>query len=117
MSHRATIEAYYRAFRDRDQHVLRSILTEDFLHVSSFGVWRDRDAMIEAIWPAIGGCWAGQLEIFGTHPRYMVRYQHECLSTLHHRNTRVAEFIRFYGSRIAEIEVYIGCDGAGDEVA
>lgn len=43
----------------------------------------------------------------------MVRYQHECLAGVSQPRRRIAEFIRFDGERIAEIEVYLGRE-AGD---
>jgi hypothetical protein len=108
MNHRQTIESYYRAFRERDLEGLRSILTPDFRHVSSFGEWRDRDAMLDAIWPAVGQTWAVNLQIFGDVPEFMVRYQHESLPGLQRPAMSMAEFIRFDGDKIAEIEVYVG---------
>jgi hypothetical protein len=38
----------------------------------------------------------------------MVRYQHESLPDVSQPRRRIAEFIRFDGERIAEIEVYLG---------
>jgi hypothetical protein len=91
-----------------DRELLRSILTPEFHHVRRFGEWRDRDAMIEAIWPTVGQSWAVNLEIFGDAGEFMVRYQHEHLAGTAQPAMRMAEFIRFVGDRIAEIEVYIG---------
>jgi hypothetical protein len=108
MVHRQIIEAYYSAFRKRDLQGLRSILTPDFHHVSSFGEWRDRDAMLEAIWPAVGQSWAVNLQIFGEAPEFMFRYQHETLPGIPRPPMSMAEFIRFRGDKIAEIEVYLG---------
>jgi ketosteroid isomerase-like protein len=106
--HRQIIERYFNSFRERDREALRAVLTADFHHISSFGEWRDRDAMIEAIWPGVGSCWATDLEIFGEVPCFMVRYQHESLPDVSQPRRRIAEFIRFDGERIAEIEVYLG---------
>lgn len=108
MDYRQIIEAYYGAFRERDRERLRSILTPDFHHVSSFGEWRNRDAMLEAIWPGVGQSWAVNLQIFGDAPEFMVRYQHEGLPGSRRPPMSMAEFIRFDGDKIAEIEVYIG---------
>ena len=108
MDHRSIIAAYYRAFLERDMETLRSILTPNFHHVSRFGEWRDRDAMLEAIWPGVGQSWTVNLEIFGQAPEFMVRYQHECTPGSPRPPTRMAEFIRFEGDQIAQIEVYIG---------
>lgn len=108
MEHRQIIEGYYRAFRERDQDGLRSILTPGFHHLSSFGEWQDREAMLEAIWPGVGQSWAVNLQIFGEAPDFMVRYQHESLPGDSRPPLSMAEFIRFDGDRIAEIEVYTG---------
>lgn len=89
MSHREIIEGYYR-------------------HVTSSAEWRDRDAMLEAIWPGVGQSWAAQLQIFGDGPLYMERYEHESLSGARRPPMRMAEFIRFEGDMIAEIEVLFG---------
>jgi len=35
----------------------RSLLTPDFHFVSSFGEYRERDAMLDDIWPAVGQAW------------------------------------------------------------
>lgn len=108
MDHREIIHRYFRAFRERDREGLREILTPDFHHVSSFGDWRDRDAMIEAIWPGVGSSWAAGLQIFGTHPEFMVRYHHGLAPGHPRPPNSMAEYIRFEGDRIAEIEVFIG---------
>lgn len=108
MNQKQTIEAYYRAFRERDRETLRSILTPDFHHMSSFGEWNDRDAMLEAIWPEVGHSWAEGLQIFGEAPNYMVRYKIATQARSERPPMSMAEFIRFEGSRISEIEVYTG---------
>ena len=113
MDHRDAIERYYRAFRERDRETLRELLTPDFHHVSAFAEWRDRDAMLEAIWPEVGRAWAVNLEIFGAPPRFMVRYDYEWEAGASHRPARMAELVRFEGERIAEIEVYVGRDMRG----
>lgn len=105
MDHHAVIARYYQCFRDRDREGLREILTPDFRHVSSFGEHLDRDRMLEAIWPAVGQSWARALQIVGAAPEFMVRYEIESSSR---PVTRMAEYIRFVGDRIAEIEVYVG---------
>lgn len=108
MDYHRTIELYYRAFRERDREGLRAILTPGFRHVSSFGEWNDRDAMIEAIWPAVGQSWAANLRIFGDGPEFVVRYEHETAPGAPRPPMSMAEYIRFEGDRIAEIEVYAG---------
>jgi ketosteroid isomerase-like protein len=108
MNHRAIIERYFRAFRERDLEGLRAILTPDFHHVSSFGEWRDRDAMLQAIWPGVGQSWAVNLQVFGEAPEFVVRYHHESLPGSGRPPMDMAEFVRFAGDKIAEIEVYVG---------
>ncbi|MFP3943243.1 MAG: nuclear transport factor 2 family protein [Alphaproteobacteria bacterium] len=102
------IRDYYRCFKDRDRERLRELLTPDFRHVSPFGAYDDRDRMLEEIWPHVGKIWAADIEIFGQGPEYMVRYRHAGESS-----ARLAEYIRFEGDRIAEIEVYPGRGAAG----
>jgi hypothetical protein len=113
MDYQQTIERYYRAFRDRDREALRAILTPGFRHVSSYGEWADRDAMIESIWPAVGQSWATNLRIFGEGPEFMVRYEHETAPGGPYPPMSMAEYIRFEGDRIAEMEVYVGRELAG----
>jgi hypothetical protein len=108
MDYHETIELYYRAFRERDREGLRAILTPGFRHVSSFGEWNARDAMIEAIWPGVGQSWATNLRIFGEGPELIVRYDHETAPGAPFPPRSMAEYIRFDGDRIAEVEVYIG---------
>jgi hypothetical protein len=108
MSHRQIIESYFSAFRERDRERLRAVLMPDVHHAGSFGEWRDRDAMIDAIWPGVGQVWASNLRIFGESPEFFVRYQHEALAGVRPRQVSMAEYVRFEADRIAEVEVYIG---------
>ena len=110
MDQRATIEHYYRCFRERDLEGLRGILTEDFRHVSSFGEHSDRDRMLADIWPSVGESWARDLHVFGEAPEFMVRYVVESRTRA---PVGMAEYIRFRGDRIEEIEVYLGRDRPG----
>jgi hypothetical protein len=103
MSHEDTIHEYYRCFRDRDRATLTRILLPGFRHVSPFGSYDDRDRMLEEIWPHVGAVHAVDIEIYGGGPGYMVRYRHSGGSP-----ARFAEFVRFDGDHIAEIEVYVG---------
>ena len=57
MDYHGAIERYYRAFRERDFEGLQALLTPHFHFVSSFGEYRERDAMLEEIWPAVGQTW------------------------------------------------------------
>lgn len=49
MDYRKAIERYYRAYRDRDRESLSLLLKPNFRFVSSFGEYRDRDAMLDEI--------------------------------------------------------------------
>ena len=108
MTHREAIEAYYRAFRDRDRRTLEAILVPDFRHTSSFGNWNDRDAMLDAIWPEVGRLWAVNLQVFGEGPEYLVRYELDGAPGSSRPGGHLVEYIRFAGDRMAEIEVYLG---------
>ena len=103
MDHVAAIQSYYRCFQERDREGLVRLLTPDFRHVSPFGIFDDRDAMLDAIWPAVGKSWAVDIEVFGEPPDFMVRYRHAG----EHGGT-MAEYVHFEGDQIAEIEVFIG---------
>jgi hypothetical protein len=103
MTHADIIREYYRCFRNRDRPTLERILRPDFRHLSPFGSYDDRDRMLEEIWPHVGAIYAVDIEIFGEGPSYMVRYRHSGGSP-----ARLAEYIRFEGDQIAEIEVYLG---------
>lgn len=101
---RDAITTYFRCFRERDRAGLERLLTPDFRHVSPFGIWEDRDSMLDAIWGDVGRSWAVDLEIYGEDTDYMVRYRHAG----EHEGGALAEHFRFEGDRIAEINVYIG---------
>lgn len=105
MNRRNVIERYYQCYRERDRETLRELLAPDLHHVSSFAEYHDRDEMLEAIWPSVGRSWAVNLEIFGKDSEFMVRYQ---VAAEERRSMEMAEYIRFDGDRISEIEVYVG---------
>ena len=102
------IARYYGAFRTRDLEGLRALLTPDFHFRSGFGEYHDRDAMLEAIWPAVGQTWAKNLRVFGDGPEFVVLYEHENAPGVERPPMTMAEYIRFDGDRIAEIEVFVG---------
>jgi len=99
------IQAYFRAFRERDRAALERLLAPGFVHSSPFGRWDDRDRMLDSIWPSVGQHWAEAIEIYGDGPALMVRYRHST-------GALMAEHFRFEGERIAEVEVYVGRTGA-----
>lgn len=105
MDHRDIIERYYRSFQDRDLEGLRAILTPDFHHVSAFGEHFDRDRMLDTIWPSVGQSWARDLRIFGDAPEFIVCY---VVDSTQRPSMSMAEYIRFEGERIAEMEVFLG---------
>lgn len=108
MDYRDAIERYYRAYRDRDQESLRSLLMPDFHFASSFGEYNERDAMLDEIWPGTGQTWATNLRIFGQGPEFVVLYEHENAPGVERPALCMAEYVRFEGDRIAEIEVFFG---------
>jgi hypothetical protein len=105
MDRRRAIEEYYRCFRDRDLEALRSLLLPDFKHVSSFAVHIDRDRMLDEIWPHVGQSWARKLRIFGDGDEFMVKYEVE---SQERAAVSMAEYVRFAGDRMAEIQVFVG---------
>lgn len=108
MDYHGAIERYYRAFRERDFEGLQALLTPDFHFVSSFGEYRERDAMLEEIWPAVGQTWATHLRVFGEGPEFVVLYEHENAPGVERPPMSMAEYLRFEGERIAAIEVFVG---------
>ena len=108
MDYRAAIERYYRAFRERDLEGLRALLTPAFHFVSSFGEYHERDAMLTEIWPAVGQSWATNIRVFGDGPELVVLYEHENAPGVSRPPMRMAEYFRFDGERIAEVEVFVG---------
>jgi ketosteroid isomerase-like protein len=105
-----TIQRYYRAYRDRDRDVLRRLLAPDFHFVSPFGEFRDRDAMLDLIWPSVGQAWATKLRIFGDGDgsEFVVLYEHEMAPGAERPPMRMAEYVRFEGDVIMQIEVFVG---------
>ena len=101
----STIEEYFRCFRERDQEPLHTILTPQFHHISSWAEYTDREEMLAQIWPMVGNSWATNLRIFGDGPEFMVRYR---LESRERPAAEMAEYIRFDGDQIAEIEVFMG---------
>ena len=75
MSYQQIIKQYYQSYKDTDKEALKELLAPDFKHISDFATYTDRDEMIEDIWPAVGQTWAEDLQIFGSHPEFMVRYK------------------------------------------
>jgi hypothetical protein len=108
MDYTAAIERYYRAYRERDRQALQALLTPRFHFVSAFGEYEDRDAMLDEIWPGVGQAWAANLRIFGQGPEFVVLYQHETAPGVERPSMCMAEYVRFEGERIAEIEVFTG---------
>lgn len=108
MDYHGAIERYYRAYRERDLEGLRALLTPDFHFVSSFGEYRERDAMLEEIWPAVGQAWATKLRVFGDGPEFVVLYEHENAPGVQRPPMSMAEYLRFHGALIAEVEVFLG---------
>lgn len=108
MDYRDIIERYYRAYRERDRESLRSILTPNFHFISSFGEYRDRDTMLDEIWPAVGQTWATNIRCFGDGPELVVLYEHENAPGLQQPPMSMAEYVRFDGEQIEEIEVFVG---------
>lgn len=104
MEYHQAIRDYFDCYKEQNKERLRALLVKDFRYVSVFGEWTDRDAMIEAIWPAVTGrIYATNIEIYGDSPEFLVRYVHGGDSSAH-----IAEYVRFEGEKIAEIEVYFG---------
>ena len=108
MDYHDVIARYYAAFRERDLEGVRALLTPDFHFVSSFGEFRGRDAMLDAIWPSVGRTWATKLRIFGDGPELVVLYEHENAPGVERPPMTMAEHLRFEGERIARIEVFVG---------
>lgn len=108
MDPKDAIRDYFRAFKNKDRAMLERVLAQDLVHSSPFGVFNDRDAMLDQIWPSVGAVWAVDLEIFGEAPKFMVRYKHSDGSP-----AQFAEYFHFKGDQIAGIEVYLGrgCPG------
>jgi hypothetical protein len=103
MDHAALIRDYFRCFAERDRAGLERLLMPKFRHVSPYGIYDDRDWMLDEIWPHVGRTWAVDIEVYGAAPCFMVRYRHAG-----ERSGSMAERIRFEGARIAEIEVFAG---------
>ena len=103
MVHETAIRAYYRCFAARDRAGLERLLLATFRHISAFGVYEDRDRMLDEIWPNVGRTWAIDIQVFGTTSEFMVRYRHAG-----ERSGSMAEYFRFDGDKIAEVEVFTG---------
>lgn len=105
MEYQQIIRTYYQSYKEADRETLRSLLTDDFHHISEFDEFDDPDAMLDRIWSEVGKSWAEDLEIFGQHPEYMVRYK---VVGGDRPARHMAEYIRFEDNKIAESEVFMG---------
>lgn len=103
MDREDVIRSYFQALKHGDRAHLEQLLAPNLRHVSPSGVLRDRDSMLDQIWPTVGTAWAEELEIFGNGPGYMVRYRMEGESS-----GSIAEYLLFEGHSIVEIHVYVG---------
>lgn len=108
MNYQDAIVAYFGAFKDRDLERLRPLLVPDFHFVSSFAEYHERDTMLDAIWPQVGQAWATKLRIFGDGPEFIVLYEHENAPGVERPAMHMAEYLRFRGEQIAEVEVFVG---------
>lgn len=105
MDKREVIAEYYRCYRDRDLEALRAILKPDFRHTSSFAVYTSRDAMLAEIWPSVGQSWATDLEVIGSGSEFFARF---LVKSKERPPVRMAEYVRFEGDEMAEVETYLG---------
>lgn len=105
MEYRETIKTYFRSYKEADRETLRSLLTDDFHHISAFSEFNDPDEMLDTIWAEVGKSWAEELEIFGEHPEYMVRYK---VVGGDQPARYMSGYIQFKDDKIAEIESYTG---------
>lgn len=109
MNKRAAVAEYYRCFREADLEALRALLTPNFRHESSYKVYNDRDAMLAEIWPAVGKSWADDLQIIGDESEFVARF---VVRSQERPPIRMAEYVRFEGDLIAEVETYLGREDA-----
>lgn len=105
MEYHQIIQTYYQCYKEADRETLRSLLTDNFRHISSFSEFNDPDTMLDTIWSEVGKSWAEDLQIFGEHPEYMVRYK---VVGGNQPARHMSEYIRFEGDKIAESEVFEG---------
>ncbi|MCW9708140.1 hypothetical protein [Fodinibius salsisoli] len=105
MKYRQIIRQYYQSYKETDKEALKETLTTDLTHISDWATYTDRDEMIEEIWPSVGQSWATDLQIFGAHPEFMVRYK---VVSEENPARNMAEFLRFKDEKITEIEVFTG---------
>jgi hypothetical protein len=102
---REVVEEYYRCFRDRNLETLRALLTPNFRYTSTYAMYSDRDAMLTEIWPAVGQSWARDFQIIGAGSEFVARF---VVGSNERPPVRMAEYIRFEGEKIAEVETYFG---------
>jgi hypothetical protein len=107
MDKRERIVQYYRCYRERDLETLRAMLTPNFRHTSSFAQYTDRDKMLAEIWPMVGQSWAKDIQVIGAGSEYIARFVVESKDKTR-PPLHMAEYIRFEGDKIAEIETYMG---------
>lgn len=103
MDHKDVIRKYYECFEKKLREPLEQILVKDFIHLSQYARYHDRDQMLDEIWPEVGKTKAADLNIYGKDGKYMVKYK-----VVGKREMKMAEYIEFQGEKISKIEVYTG---------
>jgi len=61
--------------------------------------------MLEQIEPEIGKGWARDIQVFGGGDEFIARF---VVDSTERPSMRMAEYVRFEGDRIAEVETYLG---------
>src|SRR5688500_20294864 len=88
-----------------NQVELLTIRTPYLRQTSNFAEYTGRDAMLAAIWPAVGQSWARDLQVIGGGSEFVARF---VVESKERPPVRMAEYVRFEGDRIAEVETYLG---------
>ncbi|MCR9154150.1 MAG: hypothetical protein NXI09_08575 [Bacteroidetes bacterium] len=98
-----TIRSYYKAYETKDRKTLERILVSNFQFISDYAKYRNRDEMLNEIWPAVlnNNNKLTDIEIFGNRNGFIVKY-----NLLTPDTVRMAEQIVFDGAKISKIEVF-----------
>lgn len=105
MTQKEIIETYYKCMGEKIKEPLYDILQHDVIFLSQYAIYKDRNKMIDDIWPNVGLTKAHDIQIFGEIDKYMVKYK---IKGQH--NMTMSEYIEFRDDKISKIEVYIGFD-------
>ena len=97
------VRLYYDCFASCDRETLTGLLTKDFAFASSYATYKDRDKMLDDIWPHVvqNRNRVEDLEFFHLGNQLIAKYCHAGSP-----ETGICELFEFEENKIRSIKVY-----------